>query len=95
MKDIGRLVREVLEEEGLRDVERLSAIRGVWEEIVGSLPRTRAVRLEGELLKVVAGSHAWAQELHFREEELKKRILERTGIKVKRIIVKVEPEVYT
>lgn len=90
MRDIGMLLREMLEGEDLGDVMKLAAIRAVWDEVAGDLVKGRAVSLRGELLKVAAGSHSWAQELHYREEELKTRIYEKTGIKVGRIIVKVE-----
>lgn len=93
MRDIGLLLREMLEREDLGDVMRLAVIREAWDEVAGGLIRARAVCLQGELLKVITGSHTWAQELHYKEEELKRRIFEKTGVRVGRIIVKVEPEV--
>ena len=78
VRGMREIMGELLEEEVLRELNQLVRIKEAWPGLVGEETASRAkpYRLEGGRLFVGVGSHAWAQELHFKKEEIKARIKE-------------------
>ncbi len=92
MKSIKELLREALAGEGLDKVEHLLVLRRAWEEM-GLAGSGAPSGLEGDCLVVRANSHAWAQELSMRREEILAGLKDRTGIEIRRMILKTKPKV--
>jgi len=83
-------MRELLEQEGIEGLGRLLRIREAWEGLVGerAARESRPYRIEGDRLYVGVNSHAWAQELHYRIEEVKAGIRAKTGLEISEIIIR-------
>lgn len=90
VREIRELMGEWLEGEGLGELNLLLRVREDWGEVVGKGlgENSRPYKLEGGRLYVGVSSHAWAQELHYRVEEIKSRIKERTGAEISEVIAR-------
>jgi len=90
MPAIGEVLQDFLLSEGMEELGDLISIRKVWNETVGEKVAREAIpyRLEGERLFVGVRSHAWAQELHYRKEEIKKALMEVTGVEIEEIVIR-------
>lgn len=78
---IGKLLRETLEKAGLAErVDRQMAV-AFWAEIVGPklAAKTKALRVEKDVLKVKVESAPWRNELVFLKDLIKKRIALKIG----------------
>ena len=78
---IGELLKKTLQSAGIADrVDRQAAVT-FWEEIVGPklAEKTRALRVEKDILKVKVASAPWRNEMVFFKEEILKKIAERIG----------------
>jgi predicted nucleic acid-binding Zn ribbon protein len=91
MKRIRDLVGDVLREEGAEELETVVWLREAWEDIVGEKKavKTAPYKLEGDRLYIKVESHAWAQEIHYDVEKIKRRIKEIFGIEIEGIITKI------
>jgi predicted nucleic acid-binding Zn ribbon protein len=69
---IGRVLQNILEDQGVASNTRLSRIWEVWADAVGSHIAANAVpaAIKGKLLIVNAESSAWIQQLHFLKQEM-------------------------
>ena len=90
MKNIKDLMKEFLGKEGMGDLSDLMRIREAWPNIMRGEKgkKTRPYRMEGNRLYIGVESHAWAQELHYDVEDIKKRIQEGLGIEIREVIIK-------
>jgi len=90
MLEIGEALQDFLLSEGMEDLGELIHIKEVWGELMGEkvAGEARPYRLEGGRLFVGVRSHAWAQELHYRKEEITNAIKERTGTEIREIVIK-------
>jgi predicted nucleic acid-binding Zn ribbon protein len=88
--EIGEALQSLLVSEGMEDLVELIYIKEVWPELVGEkiAGEAKPYRLEGGRLYIGVRSHAWAQELHYRKEGIRKGIKEKTGTEIMDIIVK-------
>lgn len=78
---IGELLKKTLKSAGIADrVDRQAAV-AFWEEIVGPklAEKTRALRVEKDILKVKVASSPWRNEMVFLKEDILKKIAERIG----------------
>lgn len=78
---IGELLKKTLQSAGIADrVDRQTAI-AFWEEIVGPklAEKTKALRVEKDVLKVRVVSASWRNELVFFKQAILKKIAERIG----------------
>ena len=78
---IGELLKKTLQSAGIAErVDRQAAIT-FWEEIVGRklAEKTRALRVEKDVLKVKVVSAPWRNELIFFKEDILKKIAARIG----------------
>jgi predicted nucleic acid-binding Zn ribbon protein len=84
------LMEELLCREGMSELSDLLRIKEAWGEIVGPelAARSKPYRLEKKRLSVGAGSHAWAQELHYAVEEVKDKVRNGLGIEIEDVIIK-------
>ncbi len=86
---IGDLLKKTLQSAGIAErVDRQAAIV-FWEEIVGPklAEKTKALRIERDVLKVKVVSAPWRNELIFFKEDILRKIAERIGEgKVKDIV---------
>jgi len=86
---IGELLKKTLQSAGIAErVDRQVAV-AFWEEIVGPklAEKTRALRVEKDILKVKVSSAPWRNELVFFKNDILKKIAERIGEgKIKDII---------
>ncbi len=86
---IGELLKKTLQSAGIAEkVDRQAAV-AFWEEIVGPklAEKTKALRVENDILKVKVVSSPWRNELVFFKEDILKKIAERIGDdKIKDII---------
>lgn len=86
---IGELLKKTLQSAGIAErVDRQAAVT-FWEEIVGPklAEKTRALRVEKDVLKVKVASAPWRNEMVFFKEEILKKIAEKIGEgKIKDII---------
>ena len=87
---IEEALHDFLVSEGIEELGELMRIREAWKELVGekAASGSKPYRLEGERLFVGVRSHAWAQELHYRKEEIRNGIREKTGAEIGEIIIK-------
>lgn len=90
MREIREVLGEALSREEMGRVMDLLEAKRAWKELPFSLPG-EPCGLRGGRLVVRVGSHAWAQELVFRKEEIIKALERKTGRKVEDIIFKVKP----
>jgi predicted nucleic acid-binding Zn ribbon protein len=90
MKEIREIIGETLEQEGLAELSKLLRIKEAWKDILDEEAgeRTKPYRLDKGRLYIGAESHAWAQETHFRLEQIKKRIKDILGIEISDVIIK-------
>ena len=90
MKEIKDLMEEFLGKEGLGGLSDLVRIKKAWPGIVGEErgKKTKPYRIEKARLYVGVESHAWAQELHYQVEEIKKHIKEGLEIEIEEIIIR-------
>jgi predicted nucleic acid-binding Zn ribbon protein len=85
---IGAVIREVLGDRRLRGGVSLGRLVRSWEAVVG-LPLGRVTapaRLEGGTLVVVAESNAWAAQVSFLAEDLRRRANEAIGSELVRSV---------
>ena len=78
---IGSFFRKTLESAGIADrVDRQMAV-AFWEEIVGEklASKTKALKVEKDVLKVRVVSSSWRNELVFFKKEILKKIAKRIG----------------
>ena len=78
---IGDLLKKTLQSAGVAErVDRQTAV-AFWAEIVGPklAEKTRALRVENDLLKVKVVSAPWRNELIFFKAAILKKIAERIG----------------
>jgi len=78
---IGELLKQTLQAAGIAErVDRQTAV-AFWEEIVGPklAEKTKALRVEKDLLKVKVVSAPWRNELIFFKETILKKIADRIG----------------
>lgn len=78
---IGELLKKTLQSAGIAErVDRQAAVT-FWEEIVGPklAEKTRALRVEKDILKVKVASAPWRNEMVFLKEEILNKIAERIG----------------
>lgn len=78
---IGELLKKTLQSAGIAErVDRQAAIT-FWEEIVGPklAEKTKALRVEKDILKVKVVSAPWRNEMIFFKEEILKKIARRIG----------------
>lgn len=90
MEEIGKLVEEVLKQEGMGEVNSLVAIKREWPNIAAG-GRTGAVipyKLEGGRLYLGVESHPWAQEIHFERDRIIKEIESHLGIRIKDLVIR-------
>lgn len=87
---IGEVLQDFLSSEGMEDLGELIQIKKAWSELVGEKIAREALpyRLEGERLFIGVRSHAWAQEMHYRKEEIIKSVQEKTGAEIREIVIK-------
>lgn len=90
IKDMRERMGKFLAEEDLQELGTLLRVREAWPGLVGEkmAARTKPYRLEGRRLFVGVESHAWAQELHYRKEEIKGMIREVLGLEIEEITAK-------
>ena len=90
IREISELMGEVLADEDLQELGELLRVRKEWPGLVGeeTAARTRPYRLEGGRLFVGVESHAWAQELHFKKEEIKAGLREVMALEIEEIVAK-------
>jgi predicted nucleic acid-binding Zn ribbon protein len=90
LKNIGELLRDYLTREGMGELDDLVSIKGAWERIVGPemADRSEPFKLQKGSLYIGVGSHAWAQEIHYRKEGIKRGIQEELGLNIERVIIK-------
>ncbi len=88
--DIREAMHGLLSQSGMGALEDLLLIREGWERIVGEKvsAETKPYRLEAGKLFIGVQSHAWAQEIHFRIEDIKKGIKESAGIEISEVIIR-------
>lgn len=88
--DMRGAMREFLAGEGMQELEDLLRIKEAWRGLVGeeTAARTKPYRLEKGKLYVGVGSHAWAQEVHYRVEDIKTKIKEELAVDIREINVK-------
>ena len=91
LRGMRELMQDMLEKEGLHDLRALMDIKDSWEELVDekSAVRARPYRLEKGRLYLGVDSHAMAQELHYRVEDIKKQLSMSLGIEVREIVIKI------
>jgi len=78
---IGDLLKKTLQSAGIAErVDRQTAV-AFWEEIVGPklAEKTKALRVEKDILKVKVASAPWRNEMVFFKEDILKKIAERIG----------------
>jgi predicted nucleic acid-binding Zn ribbon protein len=78
---IGALLKKTLQAAGIAErVDRQAAIT-FWEEIVGQklAEKTKALRVEKDVLKVKVVSAPWRNELIFFKEDILKKIAAKIG----------------
>jgi predicted nucleic acid-binding Zn ribbon protein len=78
---IGDLLKKTLQSAGLAErVDRQTAV-AFWAEIVGPklAEKTRALRVENDVLKVKVSSAPWRNEMVFFKEDILKKIAEKIG----------------
>jgi len=78
---IGALLKQTLQAAGIAErVDRQTAV-AFWAEIVGPklAEKTKALRVEKDLLKVKVVSATWRNEMVFFKETILKKIAERIG----------------
>src|SRR4051812_39907792 len=82
------LLRSLRGGSGRREV---GGVFGRWEEAVGApiAANVRPVRLERGILLVAVTDPAWATQLRFLADDLRRRLLDVTGVAVERIEVRV------
>lgn len=90
MKDIGEVMGEWLRREGMGELDDLLRAQRIWADIVGEerAGSSRPFRLEEGRLYVGVTSHAWAQELHYKVEEIKGRLAEECGLEIREVVIK-------
>ena len=86
---IGELLKQTLQTAGMAErVDRQAAV-AFWEEIVGPklAEKTKALRVEKDILKVKVVSAPWRNEMVFLKETILAKVAERIGEgKIKDII---------
>ena len=78
---IGDLLKKTLQAAGIAErVDRQTAVT-FWEEIVGPklAEKTKALRVENDVLKVKVASAPWRNEMVFFKEDILKKIAEKIG----------------
>ena len=87
-----QVVRELRPEHGAgAPAAAIGGVFGRWEEAVGEAvaAHVQPVKLDGTTLVVRVDDPAWATQLKFLEETLRRRLLEVAGARVERIEVRV------
>ena len=92
MRKINGILREALAGEGLERVEDLLAIKKAWNES-GRFPEGTPCGFKGKRLVIRVNSHAWAQEMSMRRQEILGFLENATRIKIEDIVIKVKPKV--
>jgi len=89
-KNTRETMRGLLAQSGLDELGELLRIRECWPGIVGEkiAGETKPYRLEGGKLYIGVWSHAWAQEIHYRIEEIKRAVKEETGTEISGVIIR-------
>ena len=89
-----QVVRELRPERGPgAPAAAMGGVFGRWEEVVGEAvaAHVQPVKLDGTTLVVRVDDPAWATQLRFLEETLRRRLLEVAGAHIERIEVRVGP----
>lgn len=88
--NIREAMKGLLAQSGLEEMEKLLRIRECWPDLVGEkmAGETKPYRLEGRKLYIGVSSHAWAQETHFRVDEIKRAVKKETGTEICEVIIR-------